>query len=139
MISHPFQCIFIEVPKTGSTSVRQIIGQPSRPHLDILQVRQQLRREGIDGASGSGLRGWMARRRQGTHCFRNYFKFGFVRNPWDRTVSLYKRREGVQLAEKMTFDEFVEWIRFSSDTSIHPPAAPQPVGLVYRPVRACAG
>lgn len=120
MISHRHGCIFIEVPKTGSTSIRQVIGQPPKPHLDIRQIRAQLLREGNGEPVRDGWRGMLARRRQGARCFRTYFKFGFVRNPWDRTVSLYRRREGLRMSETMTFDEFVDWIQHSSDTCLHP-------------------
>ena len=38
MISDEFQCIFVEVPKTGSPSVRAIIGEPPKPHQNIWQI-----------------------------------------------------------------------------------------------------
>lgn len=98
MISDEFKCIFVEVPKTGSTSIRHIIGHPRKPHLNIWQIANEVSKEKFDA----------------------YFKFGFVRNPWDRAVSLYERKEGLQLKSKMSFEEFIMWMKFSSSTCIHP-------------------
>ncbi len=98
MISDRFRCIFIEVPKTGSTSIRQIIGHPHKPHLNICQIQGMTDPER----------------------FSAYFKFGFVRNPWDRLVSLYERKEGLQVKAHMSFEEFIDWAKFASCTCIHP-------------------
>ena len=128
MISHKYRCIFVEVPKTGSRSVRELIGRPPRPHLDICQIRDEMRQHWThhDGrrhylyASLYLLLPEAKRRSMGERQFREYFKFGFVRNPWDRVVSLYLRKEGIQLRDSMRFEEFVDWIRYSSSTCIYP-------------------
>ena len=43
-----------------------------------------------------------------------------VTNPWARVVSLYFRNEGIKVRKKMTFNEFVEQLRFASDTCVNP-------------------
>ncbi len=101
MVSHKYKCIFVEVPKTGSTSVRAILGKPLRPHLNLWENKRLME-------SYWTQRGGRKNR-----------KFGFVRNPWDRVVSLYERTEAQQMRNEMTFDEFVDWIQYSSSTCIH--------------------
>ncbi len=60
------QCIFIHVPKAAGTSVAlTLFGQKSR-HIP-----------------------WFEYYRANPDKFRRYFKFSFVRNPWDRLVSTY--------------------------------------------------
>jgi len=61
-----YQCIFIHVPKAGGSSVKEIIGINGVSHRTILDY------EIFD-----------------QHKFYTYFKFAFVRNPWDRFLSAY--------------------------------------------------
>jgi Sulfotransferase family len=98
MICDQHKCIFVEVPKTGSTSIRSIVGEPPKPHLNIWQIFNLVPAEK----------------------FTSYFKFGFVRNPWDRAVSLYERKEGLRLKSRMSFEDFVDWMKFASSTCMHP-------------------
>jgi Sulfotransferase family len=128
MISHQYRCIFVEVPKTGTTSIRSILGNPRHPHLDVWELKHELETQWTrhngrwDKYYGAwyGLKPEKERRDRGRAIFDSYFKFGFVRNPWDRTVSLYERRESAQLHKEITFDEFVDRIRYSTFTCMYP-------------------
>jgi len=61
-----YECIFVHIPKAAGTSVaRTLFGQESR-HVPWYEYQQANRRK-----------------------FSRYFKFSFVRNPWDRLVSSY--------------------------------------------------
>ena len=72
MISHKHRFIFIEVPKTGTTTICSVLSsncdavQPCK-HLSIKKYKEKFSKETS-----------------------SYFKFAFVRNPWDRALSLYK-------------------------------------------------
>lgn len=88
------RCIFFHVPKTGGLSVSEaLFGNHAAGHLDVRTARL------IFGA-------WRVR---------TYFKFTFVRNPWDRLVSAYHYlRRGhpmskiVDVVGSMEFTDFVK-------------------------------
>ncbi len=63
-----YQCIFIHVPKTGGISVgRSLLGDIVGSHFTAADYKVIF----------------------GKAAFKRYFKFAFVRNPWDRAVSAY--------------------------------------------------
>jgi len=82
MISHRHKFIFVHTQRTGGTSIEAAfrakpgVWHPEDPrdehaHLSVREYRELFPTE-----------------------FASYFKFSFVRNPWDRIVSLYaKQRE----------------------------------------------
>ncbi len=127
VISHKYKCIFVEVPKTGSTSVRAILGKAWKPHLNLWQIKNHMENywTHFGGTKNRILEviypalSKERRKEIGQKQFETYFKFGFVRNPWDRVVSLYERNEAGTLKDKMTFEQFVDWIQYSSATCIH--------------------
>src|SRR5438874_11188378 len=118
MISRKYGCIFVEIPKAGSTSVRAILGKAWKPHLNLWQIKNHMETYwthygGRKNRILESLYLMLPKERRmeiGRKQFETYFKFGFVRNPWDRIVSLYERAEALQLRDKMTFEEFVDWI-----------------------------
>jgi len=127
VISHKHKCIFVEVPKTGSTSVRAILGKAWKPHLNLWQIKQLMEMSWTEfGGRKNRIMAALylfvpeeRRRETGRKQFESYFKFGFVRNPWDRVVSLYERTEALQLRNEMSFEQFVDWIQYSSATCVH--------------------
>lgn len=104
MIDHEHRCIFVHIPKTAGESVETaFLGGP-------------LNRPG-DAFTGLPGKHWsIARiREHEPQAFRDYYKFGIVRNPWDRYVSsvLYRRRQyditaplPVQFREELTLPFF---------------------------------
>ena len=90
IISHSRKFIFVAVPKTGTHSIRRAL----RPHLsegDLEQVQlfvrkqfpiPELARLGHGHISLSQLRPFLEPAK-----FDSYFRFAFVRNPFDRFVS----------------------------------------------------
>ncbi len=79
------KCIFVHIPKTGGTSVtRSLFGRPTGGHAAIWKYQLIFDQDE----------------------FETYFKFAFVRNPWDRVLSAYEdiRRRGERVKDK-------EWVR----------------------------
>ena len=74
MINHKYKIIFIHIPRTGGTSIEKCIAgknwwniHPPSKHLTAHLAKKEY-----------------------TKYWDDYFKFAFVRNPWDRMVSLLK-------------------------------------------------
>jgi len=74
MICHKHKCIFIHIPRTAGTSVEQSI-RPDWTFSDFHKEKHLL-------ASTA--------KKLYSEYWDNYFKFSFVRNPWDRMVSMSK-------------------------------------------------
>jgi hypothetical protein len=90
------QCIFIHIPKTAGSSIAAALFGVNSSHIRC--------RTYLDASPRK---------------FREFFKFAFVRNPWDRVVSTYAflKRGGMNEVDRAwaeehvapfpTFDEFV--------------------------------
>jgi hypothetical protein len=74
LISEKYKFIFIHIQKTGGTSLMEVLSE-TIPDLRPLCFKHDGATEGI---AELGEDEW-----------KKYFKFAFVRNPWDRMVSWY--------------------------------------------------
>lgn len=90
IISHQHRFIFVAVPKTGTHSIRQAL----REHLSMedieqvgLFVNKRFPYEELAAIRHGHLSLRQVRPHLGEEAFSNYFKFAFVRNPFDRFVS----------------------------------------------------
>ena len=99
-ISYRHKFIFIHVDRTGGTSISTALDRYSFRQSDLSRlVAAALRRIGFR----AGYYRWQKnptqhvsaaflKSRLPTKVFESYFKFAFVRNPWDWIVSLYHAR-----------------------------------------------
>ena len=90
IISHQHRFVFVAVPKTGTHSVRQALREHLSPG-DLEQVglfvNKRLPMEELAAIRHGHLSLRQVRPHLGEDVFRDYFKFAFVRNPFDRFVS----------------------------------------------------
>ena len=100
LFSNKHRILFIHVSRTGWTTIRELLraSMPdSEEGLRNKQLSQHATANEIAAAFGTG--------------FDAYFRFAFVRNPWDRLWSWYSMRRSATGDTRMTFDAFLDlWI-----------------------------
>lgn len=119
IISDKYQFIFVHIPKSGGTScgttLSQILDQKDKTHWAVSKTTKHETLKQVKDRFEQ-KRWWLFRKK-----FDNYFKFGFVRNPWCRMVSFYhylkKTEVKPEIKQITSFEHFItemgqqkEWI-----------------------------
>ena len=102
IISHKHKFIFIHIPKTGGVSVYETLSK-------ICGGNDILKKDSARHVSAQKIK-----IRVGDKLWNSYFKFAFVRNPWDRQLSLYfyirKTQDNKYHKQVMKHNSFNEFI-----------------------------
>lgn len=91
MISHTYRCIFVHIPKTGGSSIEDLIWPPRylRTTSDLWMGLIDGRRNKYQTGGLQHLQASQIKAEVGCDVFNRYFKFSIVRNPWDKVISQY--------------------------------------------------
>jgi hypothetical protein len=122
ILSHRNKFIYIHVYKVAGTSIRTVLKEyddrsdSDFPFYKNLQFYLGSRFPSLSKLAVDHINVTEIKRFLPENIFNTYFKFAFVRNPWDWQVSLYhymlqyKNHPQHRLVSRMkSFDEYIEW------------------------------
>ena len=117
IISHRLKYMFVHTPKTGGTSIRNVINNNDIFQADIIgqcnknkTTISDLNNPKVDTNiwSHSSLKEGVNYLKNNNYKPNEYFKFLFIRNPWDRIVSAYEHQKQILFKNKgESFEEFL--------------------------------
>jgi hypothetical protein len=115
MISHKHRCIFVHIPKTGGSSIEDVIWPGERTEADLWMGFTSRYRNRYQTGGLQHLLARQIREEVGAEVFDSYFKFTFVRNPWDKAVSQFASmgdradlRELIGMAPDASLSEYLQ-------------------------------
>jgi hypothetical protein len=130
ILSHSKQFIFVHNYKVAGTSIQDALNKyGNRSFLrsslsDKVALLSGRYPRIYSGQFQGHIRAFELKASLPKEIFDNYYKFGFVRNPWDWQVSLYTFMRGLEshhqhklIKSLKDFDEYIEW-RVNNDLNL---------------------
>lgn len=100
MINHDSKCIFIHIIKTGGVSIATALEMKERQfHASASEIRKKV----------------------GEKVWNEYYKFSFIRNPWEKLVSSYHYNHEKWVPKNTSFENYVKLWNTGSQITRHPP------------------
>mgnify|MGYP006279717631 CR=1 FL=1 len=100
--------LFFWIPKNAGTSIYKVLKEYDCPKLKHLYLSKTFDNSGYVTFSHISINYLLERNIISKKYFNDAYKFCFVRNPWDRLVSIYHYRN---YDENITFSEFIHLIQ----------------------------
>ena len=120
LISYSHRFIFIHVYKVAGVSIRDALRTYTTQRPWYQPLMKKIGRPSPDNFLAHATANEI-KHRLPKHIYNNFFKFAFVRNPWDWQVSLFvymlEKKDHFQhdlIKSMLSFDEYIEW-RISKD------------------------
>ncbi len=122
MISHNYKCIFVHIPKTGGSSIENVIWPLKSDrvveNLWMGLVRPYYNKYQMDGLQH--LTSNQIKTEVGSKVFSSYYKFSVVRNPWEKAVSQFiytkhKRKDLRKIIDMTKWTSFEKYLNLISE------------------------
>jgi hypothetical protein len=117
VISDALRCVFVHIPKCGGSSIEAVLWPGRRSEAELWMGFVDEFRNNHQTGGLQHLHAAQIRAEVGEHRFDAYFKFAFVRNPFDRTVSQFASmnerpdlRSFIGMDEGATFAQYLDLI-----------------------------
>lgn len=126
LISEKYRFIFIHNYKVAGSSVNKVLRKYTRfPYeSSVTQILRMMNLQFHSASLPEHATALEVRNKLGKEKYNDFFKFTFVRNPWDWQVSLYEymlqsenHYQHELIASMKSFEEYIEW-RVTQDKNL---------------------